>query len=107
MIISLVDLASSTLATNDSASTSAALNVVLDFMDHAGSLYEAVAADVAIDPVVYGGDLSTKKTEKMYKMYVKENAGGMGALLGGGGGEDRTDRLRAVFDISEKKVSEV
>ena len=43
MIITIIDLASSTLKEKDDKVTVDALNVVLDFMDHAASLYDAVA----------------------------------------------------------------
>lgn len=107
MIISLVDAASSTLPMNEPKQTAKALNVVLDFMEHAGSLYEAVAEGIEISPVIYGGDLGSKKLEKMYKLFVKQNMAGMGDLLGGEGGGDRSDQLRAVFDISEKKAEKI
>lgn len=43
MIITITDLASVTLKAKDDKVTVDALNVVLDFMDHAASLYDAVA----------------------------------------------------------------
>ena len=47
MIITMIDLASSTLKEEDKITVDA-LNVVLDFMDHAASLYDAVA-DVSVE----------------------------------------------------------
>ncbi len=57
MIIDIVDLASSTVKGKDSDDkiTVDAIGVVMNFMDHAAALFDAVASDVTIKPVTYGG----------------------------------------------------
>ena len=60
MIIDIVDLASSTLKgkKKDEKVTVDAINVVMDFMDHAASLFDAVAK-------VRGPSKKTRKLEKL------------------------------------------
>ena len=62
MIIDIIDLASATVKGKDSDDklTTDAISVVMDFMDHAASLFDAVASDVTIKPVTYGGSLKKK-----------------------------------------------
>jgi len=86
MLIELIDLASSTLL-EEEAITVKALDIVLEFTEHAGELYEAVAGGVVIEPVVYGGKLPKHKLESMYGVYVGKNA--MNAES-----TKRTDRLQ-------------
>ena len=64
MIIDIVDLASSTLKGKDSNDkvTVDAIGVVMDFMDHAASLFDAIASDVTIKPVTYGGKYCSQNT---------------------------------------------
>jgi len=99
MLIDIVDLASAALK-EDAMVTFDAMNVVIDFMNHAASLYDAVAEDVIITPVTYGGTLAKPKLEQMYGSYA------FSAMLKmeDGSMEDRIDLLRNVFDINEKKA---
>ncbi len=99
MIIELIDLASSSLKEKDDKIVVAALNVVLDFMDHAGALYDAVAGEVVINPVVYQGSLGKSKLEQMYGKYLGTNLMGMDEES-----TERSDRLQAVFEIKEGKA---
>ncbi|KAL7479253.1 hypothetical protein ACHAW6_005002 [Cyclotella cf. meneghiniana] len=103
MIIDIVDLASSTLKAKDKDEklTVDAINVVMDFMDHAASLFDAVAKDVTIKPVTYGGNLKKKELEQMFSIYAGSS---MMSLVGGGASQDRVDTLQLVFDIPDKKA---
>jgi len=109
MIIDIIDLASSSLGgggeeKKKNKMTVDALNVVLDFMDHAASLFDAVADDddkgVVITPVTYGGSLSKSKLEKMFTIY----ASSMMTSLDGSVTQDRVDTLQQVFNINDKRA---
>lgn len=103
MVIDIVDLASSTLKgkeKNDKVAVDA-INVVMDFMDHAASLFDAVAKDVTIKPVTYGGNLRKKDLEHMFSIYAGSS---MLSLDGTGSTQDRVDTLQLVFAISDKKA---
>ena len=63
MLTDMVDLASSSLKEKKDAVTVKSINIVVDFMNHAASLFDAVAPGVTIQPVTYGGDLSKSKLE--------------------------------------------
>lgn len=111
MIIDIVDLASSTLKvekkkdddTNSSERVTVdAINVVMDFMDHAASLFDSVSKDITIRPVVYGGALRKKDLEQMYSIYAGSS---MLAMDGSGTtNQDRVDTLQLVFGITDKKA---
>lgn len=101
MLIDIVDLASSSLKEDDKV-TIDAINIVVDFMKHAASLYDSVAAGVIISPVTYGGDLAKLKLEQMYSTYS-----GAAMLNMENVKDDFDDRLRLlqdVFQISDKKA---
>jgi hypothetical protein len=102
MIIDIIDLASSSLGVKEKKdkATVDALNVVLDFMDHAASLYDAVAEGVVIKPVVYGGALSKAKTEEMFSIY----AASMLSDIDGKITQSRVDTLQLVFNINDKRA---
>lgn len=102
MIIDIIDLASSSLGAKEKTDkvTVDALNVVMDFMDHAASLFDAVADGVTITPVTYGGSLSKSKLEKMFTMY----ASSIMTAMDGSVTQDRADTLQQVFNISDKKA---
>lgn len=109
MLIEIVDLASSSLKEKKDDATVKSINIVVDFMNHAASLYDSVAKDVVINPVVYEGDLSKSKLEQMYSTYTV--SGMMGMFGGGEGGTNMSDDfdsrvalLQDVFQISEKKA---
>jgi len=108
MIIDIVDLASATLRGKDREEkvTVDAINVVMDFMDHAASLFDAVAQDVTIKPVTYGGKLRKKDLEQMFSVYAGSSMMSLDALTGGGKGatQDRVDTLQLVFAITDKKA---
>ena len=100
MLIDIVDLASAALK-EDAKVTFDAINVVIEFMNNAASLYDAVAQDVIISPpVTYGGDLAKSKLEQMYGSYAFSAMLKMDEV----GTDDRIDLLRSVFDINEKKA---
>lgn len=102
MIIDIIDLASATVKGKDSDDkvTVDAIGVVMDFMDHAASLFDAVASDVTIKPVTYGGSLRKKDLEKMFSIY----AGSSLMSLDGSVSQDRVDTLQLVFGITDKKA---
>ena len=102
MIIDIIELASSSLGLKEKKDKAIvdALNVVLDFMDHAASLYDAVADGISIKPVTYGGPLSKTKLEEMFSMY----AASMLMNLEGNVTQSRVDTLQLVFNISDKRA---
>mmetsp|Transcript_9394 Transcript_9394/g.14518 ORF Transcript_9394/g.14518 Transcript_9394/m.14518 type:complete len:889 (-) Transcript_9394:129-2795(-) len=98
MLIDIVDLASSSLEEKTDV-TYNAISIVVDFMNHAASLYDSVAEGIDLSPpVTYGGNLPKAKLEQMFGTYAFESSMKM---------EDdatsRIDMLRFVFSISEKK----
>jgi hypothetical protein len=101
MLIDIVDLASSSLKEDDKT-TIEAIDIVVDFMQHAASLYDAVAGDVGIAPVTYGGTMSKSKLEQMYSVYAGS------AMLNIGKAHDDFDSrvrlLQDVFQITDKKA---
>ena len=103
MLIDIVDLASSTLKEKDSQLTVDAINIILDFMNHAATLYDSIAQGVAIKPVVYGGDLSKSKLEQMFSEYA-----GSATLLDmeniPNDFDSRVSLLQDVFEINDKKA---
>jgi len=107
MLIDIVNLASSTLKSKDDKLTVEGIKVVVDYMNHAASLYESVAGGVVIKPVTYGGDLSKGKLEQMYTAYAASGMDMSAMMTGGGGGEDfqaGVDLLQDVFQIPPKKA---
>ena len=101
MLIDIVDLASSTLKSKEEKLTVDGVSVVVDFMNHAASLYDSVAEGITITPVTYGGDLSKGQLEKMYSAYAGSGMMNMGM------DEDfdsRVGLLQDVFEISPKKA---
>lgn len=102
MIIDIIDLASSSIGGKDTKkeATVNGLNIVMDFMDHAASLFESVAAGVEINPVTYGGNLGKKKLEQMYTIYGSSTM----TSLDGSVTQDRVDTLQQVFNINDKKA---
>lgn len=108
MIIDIIDLASSTLTMKGDEKekdkkTVDALNVVMDFMDHAAGLFDAVADGVAITPVTYEGKLSKAKLEKLFGIYAGSL---MSSLMSEDAAttQDRVDTLQQVFSIKDKKA---
>lgn len=102
MLVDIVDLASASLKEKDESVTVDAINVVVDFMNHAASLYDSIAEGVTITPVTYGGDLSKSKLEQMYSSYAISGMMNMDKLT-----EDFDSRvlmLQDVFQINEKKA---
>jgi hypothetical protein len=106
MLIEMVDLASSSLKENDDQITIDAMNIVVDFMNHAALLYDAIADGVLIKPVTYGGDLSKSKLEQMFATYACSAGFGMamGEATVPDDFESRVSLLRDVFQINEKKA---
>lgn len=102
MIIDIIDLASSSLGMKDKKDqvTVDALNVVMDFMDHAASLFDAVADGVVINPVTYGGDLPKSKLEEMFAIYATSGMTSMGGSVT----QDRIDTLQQVLNINDKRA---
>lgn len=98
MLIDIIDLASSSLG-KEPIVTYDAINIVIDFMNHAASLYDAVAEGVEITPVTYGGVLPKSKLEQLYGAYA------FSAMIKMDGDmNDRIELLRNVFSIAEKKA---
>merc|ERR1711957_167269 len=77
-----------------------ALNIVMDFMDHAASLFDSVAAGIIINPVTYGGNLGKKKLEQMFTIYASSSM----TSLDGNVTQDRVDTLQQAFNINDKKA---
>jgi hypothetical protein len=98
MIIDIIDLASSSLQ-EESSKTFDAINIVLDFTDHAASLYDAVAEGVVINPVTYAGGLPKSKLEQMFGAYAFT-----GMMKMDENATNRVELLRSIFAISEKKA---
>uniref|UniRef100_A0A7S2YG67 Uncharacterized protein n=1 Tax=Entomoneis paludosa TaxID=265537 RepID=A0A7S2YG67_9STRA len=102
MLIDIVDLASSSLKEKESKVTVDAINIVVDFMNHAASIYDAVAESATINPVTYSGSLAKSKLEQMYSQYA------VGGMMNMGGMADDFDSrvalLQDVFSINEKKA---
>jgi hypothetical protein len=102
MLIAIVDLASSSLKEKDEKLTVDAVKIIVDFMNHAASLYDSIASGVSITPVTYNGDLSKSKLEQMYGAYA------VSGMMNMGGSDDDFDGqvglLCDVFQISEKKA---
>jgi hypothetical protein len=102
MLIDIVDLASASLKEKDEKVTVEGINVVIDFMNHAASLYDSIAEGVTITPVTYGGALSKAKLEQMYSSYAVSGMMNMDKMT-----EDfdsRVAMLQDVFQINEKKA---
>lgn len=107
MLIDIVDLASSTLKSKDEKLTVDGIKVVVDFMNHAASLYDSVASGVTIKPVTYGGDLGKGQLEKMYTAYAASGMDMTAALSGDADSADfqaGVDLLQDVFQIPNKKA---
>ena len=102
MLIEIMDLASSSLKEKEAKKTMDAVNIVVDFMNHAASLYDAVAEGATIAPVTYNGSLSRSKLEQMYSQYA---VGGMMNMDSVADDFDaRVALLQDVFSINEKKA---
>jgi hypothetical protein len=102
MLIAIVDLASSSLKEKDEKLTVDAIKIVVDFMNHAASLYDSIAAGVSIAPVTYNGDLSKSKLEQMYGAYAVSGMMDMANMDEDFDGQ--VGLLCDVFQISEKKA---
>ena len=102
MLIEIVDLASTSLKENDDKVTIDAINIVVDFMNHAASLYTSIADGVTIKPVIYGGDLSKSKLEQMFSTYASSSMLNPGSLSDDF--SSRVSLLQDVFEINEKKA---
>ena len=101
MLIDIVDLASSSLKEKDGKMTVDAIGIVVDFMMHASSLYNAIAEGVVITPVTYGGDLPKGKLEQMFSAYAASGLSNMMSM--DEDFENRVALLQDVFQINEKK----
>lgn len=98
MLVDIVDLAASSLQEKTDI-TYDAISIVVDFMNHAASLYDSVAEGIDLSPpVTYGGNLPKAKLEQMYGTYAFESSMKMEE-----DSTSRIDMLRFVFSISEKK----
>jgi len=99
MIVDIVDLASSTLKEKKEKITADAINVVMDFMDHAAGLFEPFLVEgVKINPVTYGGDLGRNKLENLFSTYASAVMSAEGVT------QDRIDMLQELFEINDKKA---
>eukprot|EP00980_Cylindrotheca_fusiformis_P021510 scaffold8353_cov138-Cylindrotheca_fusiformis.AAC.41 len=105
MLIDIVDLASTSLKEKDSEVTVDAIGIVVDFMNHAASLYNSIAEGVVIVPVTYGGGLAKGKLEQMYSAYAVSGMKDFASVGNTDGDFDnRVSLLQDVFQISEKKA---
>jgi hypothetical protein len=102
MLIEIVDLASTSLKEKDPKITVDAINIVVEYMNHAASLYDAVAGEATIKPVVYEGSLSKSKLEQMYSAYAVSGMMDMENVQEDFDG--RVHLLQDVFQINEKKA---
>ena len=99
MIIDIIDLASATLKEKDEKPTIAAMNIVMDFMDHSAGLFEPFLSEgISIKPVTYCGSLGKGKLEQLYATY------GAAGMTNTEATEDRVDMFRELFEIKEKKA---
>ena len=99
MIIEIIDLASSTLGEKEDEPTVNAMNIVMDFMDHAAGLFEPFLTEgVSLKPVTYGGSLGKGKLENLYSTYATA------VMTSSRVTEDRIDMFRELFEIKEKKA---
>ena len=102
MLIDIVDLASASLKEKDSQVTVDAVNIVVDFMNHAGAIYDSILNGMIIVPVTYGGDLAKGKLEQLYSAYA---VSGMTDFTNMDENfEGRVGLLADVFQISEKRA---
>jgi hypothetical protein len=102
MLIDIVDLASTSLKEKDSKVMVNAIGIVVDFMNHAASLYNSIAEGVVITPVTYGGDLGKGKLEQMYSAYSVSGMTNMASM--DADFENRVSLLQDVFMINDKKA---
>lgn len=102
MLIDIVDLASTSLKEKDSKLMVEAIGIVVDYMNHAASLYNSIAEGVIIVPVTYGGDLSKGKLEQMYSAYAVSGMTNFASM--DSDFENRVSLLQDVFQINEKKA---
>lgn len=102
MLIDIVDLASTSLKEKDNKMTVNAINIVVDFMNHAASLYSSIAGGVVIQPVTYGGSLGRSKLEQMYSEYAGSAMFDLENLPDDFDG--RVSLLQDVFEIPDKKA---
>ena len=114
MLVTIVDLASSSLGESDTSLAISALEVVLEFMSFAGNLYYELCGDFSIKPVVYEGALEKGKLEEMYGAYVSSTALAMvGGQTAGENAEsakgfgNKAERLQSAFGISDQKAEAV
>jgi hypothetical protein len=105
MVIDIVDLASTSLKEKDSNIMVDAIGIVVDYMNHAASLYNSIAEGVIIVPVTYGGDLGKGKLEQMYSAYAVSGMADFSNMGNTEGDFDsRVSLLQDVFQINEKKA---
>ena len=102
MLIEIVDLAATALKEKDDKVKTDAINIVIDFMNHAASLYLSIADGVTIKPVTYCGDLSKSKLEDMYSIYASSSLMNAGEIPDDY--DNRVALLQDVFEINEKKA---
>jgi len=102
MMVDMIDLASSSLAEKDEVVFDA-VNIVVEFMNHASSMYDAVAKDATIKTVTYSGSLPKSQLEKLYARYSVHGT----FTVGDTDIANRGDLIRTVFGISEKKADGV
>jgi hypothetical protein len=102
MLIEIVDLASAALKEKDDKTKIDAIDIVVDFMQHAASLYDSVADGVVIAPVTYGGDLGKSKLEQMFSSYAGSTITNANGIKDGF--DSRVAMLQDVFQINDKKA---
>ncbi|GKY98279.1 hypothetical protein MPSEU_000785500 [Mayamaea pseudoterrestris] len=99
MLINIIDLAAVTLKEKDTKVQVEALDVAIQFIMHAASMYDAVADGVVIAPVTYEGDLGRGKLESLYSAYA-------GSMMSNPKDDfdSRLQSLQDIFKISDKKA---
>uniref|UniRef100_A0A6U2CVC5 Uncharacterized protein n=1 Tax=Pseudictyota dubia TaxID=2749911 RepID=A0A6U2CVC5_9STRA len=102
MIVDIIDLASSALGEKDrdvDKKAAEAINVVMDFMDHAAGLFEPFLVEgVEIKPVTYSGTLPRSKLDNLYATYASA------VMTTENVTQDRIDMLQELFEIKDKKA---
>jgi hypothetical protein len=102
MLIELVDLAAANLKKKGNQITIDAMDRVVDFVNHAVSLFEPIAYRIYIRRVTYGGNLSRSVLEQMYAAHASsfflEKSGRDGRFL------QTQQQLQFLFHINDKKA---
>jgi hypothetical protein len=100
MLIDITDLASAALQEKDTKNLIDAMDAVLDFVEHAASLYDSVAEGVVIAPVTYEGNLRKGKLENMFSAYAEASI-----LNPRDDADARMSSLTDIFKLNQNKAT--